>query len=142
MKEISLFFNVEETLYLPDVSIVNATISFPSKVAPVKDITQLISFWSYTCLRQYNSLDFIIGTSDNLLLLKKLLPESDIVRINKQGGCTVSITYKTVEAVCVWSVVIDGEFNIVKRGEKQGLVYPEYITPKSLTSRIELLHNY
>lgn len=94
------------------------------------------------CSKHYGSFDVILGTADHLLVLKRILEESDAILISRQDGCTVEVTYRNEDGIYIWSAVIDGEFNIIKRGQKQGLIHPDYLNPKATHSRADLLHNY
>lgn len=75
--------------------------------------------WAYMCAYKFEFNAIILGTANNLSILRALFEESTLRQIESQAECRFEIVYEIEGRKCLWSAVVDPlTFNIIKRGTK------------------------
>lgn len=83
------------------------------------DFTELVQDWAYICnfKKEFNAI--ILGTANDLPVLRSLFDQSTLRHIELQPECRFEIVYEVDGRKYLWSVVVDSRtFAIKKRGTK------------------------
>ena len=104
------------------------------------DFTEILQDWAYIINFKYQFSSVILGTGNNLSLLRSLFDAQSIRKIQNQPECRFEIIYELEGRRHIWSAVVDTKnFEVIKRGTKFLNNFDTYGELKYLDSTQEFL---
>ena len=92
-----------------------------------KDITSVLQDWAYLCQIKSKYGGMILGTADELSVLRAMLPVKFLKKMEEETHCRFEIVYRKGGFVYVWSTTVrTQDFSVAKRGVKFLNSYPKY----------------